>query len=261
MKAAPAPSAHPPEEVSGREPSWSYARWTAYLLLAFAAHLGLIYGLGNRRAPEPRPVKNNLTWRMLATRDEVAELRDPTVFAGPHARGFAASTWLRLPTIPYPSFRWSEPPRFLALATESLGAVFLSQRETNAIVPREVSLAPVPTQTVLPPLDPPAAPTQSLLRLSAGLAARKLETTPDPLPLQRPHEGLTNSVVRVLVDAAGRTFSPTILPPGSNSREADQLALKIAGDLKFAPLKNAALTVGTLVFEWQTDPGTNSVAR
>jgi hypothetical protein len=261
MKPASPESASHPDYPPVRETSWSYTRWTVYLLIAFAAHVGLIYSLGNRKPVVPRTVKNDVKLSIAVARNEFLELQDPSVFAGPHRRGFAASTWLRLPNIPYPSFRWTEPPRLLALATESLGTLFLAQSETNATTLREIPIAPTPVPTILAPLDPPTTPTQSFLRLSPNLVARKLENALDPLPLQRAQDGLTNSVVRVLVDAAGRTFSPTLLPPGSNSRDADQFALKIASALKFSPLKTAGLTVGTLVFEWETEPSTNNVPR
>jgi hypothetical protein len=114
--------------------------------------------------------------------------------------------------------------------------------------------------TILPPLPPPPAPTQSALRLVGNLAERKLESIPAALPLQPAADNLTNTLVQVTVDEAGRVFSPVLLPPGSGSKDADQLALKTVGGMKFAPVgKTPRLTVATLIFEWQMEAPTNSV--
>ena len=98
------------------------------------------------------------------------------------------------------------------------------------------------------------------MRLVGNLAERKLESIPDTLPLQRAQENLTNTLVQVTVDEAGRVCSPVLLPPGSGSKEADQFALKTVAGMKFAPLgKTPRLTVATLIFEWQMEAPTNGV--
>ena len=242
------------------ETPWSLWRWLCWLTVVFGLHIGLFLGLGNHKPIATRPVKNAVTLQPVLGRSEALELQDPTVFAGPHIRGFAASTWLQLPNIPFPTFRWSDPPRLLALAAEQLGTLSLNQGQTHGKAARAVEVAPTPGATILPPLPPPPAPNNSSLRLVGNLADRKLESIPAALPLQRAADSLTNTLVQVTVDEAGRVFSPVLLPPGSGSKEADQLALKTAVGMKFAPLgKTPRLTVATLIFEWQMEAPTNGV--
>lgn len=239
---------------------WSAGRWTLYIAIAFAVHIGLIYLLGNRQPIQPRPVKNAVSLQLALACNSYLELQDPTIFAGPHRHGFASSTWLPLPKIPYPTFRWTEPPHLLDLAAEQLGAAFLSYARTNIPVPREIALLPAPTTSILAPVSLSPVPKQSTLRVDSRLRHRPLKNPPVNLPLQRAVEGLTNSIIQVLVDASGCTFSPTLIPPGSGLKEADQLAQKIAAEAKFAPSENSdKVEVGTLIFEWQPDlQSTNS---
>ena len=80
---------------------------------------------------------------------------------------------------------------------------------------------------------------------------------------------LTNSVVQLIVDARGNTFSAVLLP-NLNSRDpdqsrADQSALNLAQHARFeaTPTTGDAvggITFGTMVFQWQTvpKPATNS---
>ena len=260
MNAAP-PDAPPASDfVPVSETPWPLWRWLFWIALVFVLHIGLFVGLGYHKPVPPRAVKNAVSLKPILGRSEALELQDPTVFAGPHPRGFAASTWLRPPSIPFPIFRWTDPPRLLALATEQLGTLSLSQGAAHGAVARAVEIAPTPIATILPPLPPPPAPTSSSLRLVGNLAERKLESIPDVLPLQRAQENLTNTLVQVTVDEAGRVFSPVLLPPGSGSKEADQLALKTVAGMKFAPVgKTPRLTVATLIFEWQMEAPTNGV--
>lgn len=242
------------------ETPWSPWRWLFWLTVVFGLHIGLFLGLGNHKPVVTRPVKNAVTLQPVLGRSEALELQDPTVFAGPHPRGFAASTWLQLPTIPFPVFRWTDPPRLLALATEQLGTLSLSQGQANGTAARVIEVAPTPAATILPPLPPPPAPNNSSLRLAGNLGERQLQSIPAALPLLRAADNLTNTLVQVTVDEAGRVFSPVLLPPGSGSKEADQLALKTAAGVKFAPLgKTPRLTVATLIFEWQMEAPTNGV--
>jgi hypothetical protein len=260
MNAVP-PDAPPASDfVPVSETPWSLWRWLFWLTVVFGLHIALFLGLGNHKPIATRPVKNAVTLQPVLGRSEALELQDPSVFAGPHPRGFAASTWLRSPNIPFPIFRWTDPPRLLALATEPLGTLSLSQGAANGAATRAVEIAPTPIATILPPLPPPPAPSQSSLRLVGNLGERKLESIPTALPLQPAADNLTNTLVQVTVDEAGRVFSPVLLPPGSGSKEADQLALKTVAGMKFAPLgKTPRLTVATLIFEWQMEAPTNGV--
>ena len=69
-------------------------------------------------------------------------------------------------------------------------------------------------------------------------------------------ELVSNSVVQVLVDAPGRIISAVLLTPGGGAtqRKADAQALELARVAQFEPVAAAALSVGTIIFEWQTLP-------
>jgi TonB family protein len=247
-----------PEHLATHEKPWSLGFWFLVLTLAFLAHIALIYTLGNHRPIEERKVKNDVRMQLAFVRSELMELQDPTVFAGPHVRGFAASTWLIKPEVPLPTFRWTEPPRLLALATEQLGASFLNQSTDIATTRLPLKIAPPPTFSVLLPLAAPAS-VPSSFRVTGPMANWKLASPPPTLPLQRAREGLTNSVVQITVDDTGQVFSATLLPPGSGLTEADQLALKLATTTRFIPPEGKRpLTVGSLIFEWQSGPPTNN---
>lgn len=248
-----------PEHLAAHEKPWSLTRWLVVLSLTFAAHIAFIYALGSHQPIAERQVKNDVRTQIAFARTELMELQDPTVFAGPHVHGFAASTWLPVPAIPLPTFRWTEPPRMLELATEQLGASFLNQSPAPPQTERHRTIAPPPTFSVLLPPAPPPPVSQSTFRLTGPLANWKLAEALPPLPLQRARDGLTNSVVQVVVDDSGQVFSATVLPPGSGLTEADQLALKIAGAARFIPpVTQPPVTVGNIVFEWQSAPPTNN---
>lgn len=247
-----------PEHLATHEKPWSLMRWLLLLSLAFLAHIALIYTLGNHRPVVERKVKNDVRMQIAFARTELMELQDPTVFARPHVHGFAASTWLKPPEIALPTFRWTEPPRLLALATEQLGASFLNQSPDIPTTRLPLKIAPLPTFSVLLPQTAPSSAPSSF-RVAGSLANWKLASSFPALPLQRARDGLTNSIVQVTVDDSGQVFSATLLPPGSGLTEADQFALKIAATTRFIPPDGKSpLTVGNLIFEWQSVPPTNN---
>jgi TonB family protein len=123
-----------------------------------------------------------------------------------------------------------------------------------------VAANPVPRLIQPGVLPPMSARDQSSWRLEGDLQKRVLQT-PLSLPAWAHSEVLTNTVVRLLVDADGRVFSAPILLTSSNHKPADDHALAAARSLRFEPINRAsaaspkpALTSGTLVFEWQTVP-------
>ncbi len=249
---APAANGFPaPPEVT--EPSWSRLRWTLTLLLTFVGHVALIYIFGSHHPIEPRPVKNAVRAEIAWMRTEMMDLQDPTVFAGPHPRGFAASTWLVLPTIPFPNFRWTDTPRFLDLSSEQLGNSFSVQPAEPPPPPSHPSLSPAPSFAILLPPAPPSPPTHSAVCITGSLADWPLAEPLPVLPVRSSREGLTNSIVQVVVDETGRVFSTILLPPGSGSAEADQQAIQIANGTRFIPPSGqTSVVVGNLVFQWQT---------
>jgi len=240
---------------------WSGQRWWTLIALVFAAHIGLIFALGDRKPFAPRPPAFAPSLRLTVDYDELLALNDPTLFALPHREGFAGATWLRIPDLKYEPFHWTEPPRLLALPVEKLGGAFAQFMRTNRLAPFELELKPVPQLTMpVAPAPGLAVAARSTLRIGGGLAGRHLRNPPE-LPPQPWTDLLTNSVAQVLVNPDGNVISATLLGD-SGSREADQLALKTAKSARFEPLRNgdAQLTIGTLIFQWYTVPATNALS-
>ena len=244
-----------------QDESWSLLRWVILVTLVFGLHIGLIYALGSRKPIEQRVVKNQPTIRLATRLDESLQLNDPTLFALAHSRGFAARTWLQLPEIPFTAFRWTEPPRLLALPVQQLGEAFIRHNNIRSSAPIETPVMPAAKITLVEPAEASAmTPGGSRLRVNGGLTGRKVLNTPSTLPAWPAIEPLTNTLVRVLVDSRGKIFSPALQRPGSGSKDADQFALKIAYETKFAAERANGdnLTAGVLIFEWQTLAKTNA---
>lgn len=238
------------------EGAWPWSRWVLLILLAFVAHIGLIFALSERKPIVPRPPAAAPALRLLTGGEDWLALNDPTLFALPHARGFAGAAWLKMPRVKFPSFEWSEPPRWLPLPVEQLGGTFLRFMQTNAFVQLAFEARPPPL------LSRPAAPPdgfapllRSTVRVEGELTARPW-LNPPPLPPWSGTDLPADSVVQVLVDAAGNVRSATLLPPFSGSKTNDQLALGLARNARFAPLAGdaAKLNLGTLIFSWQGAP-------
>jgi hypothetical protein len=242
---------------------WPLGRWATAILLVFGGQLGLIFWLSipqhvvARRVPGPPP-----SLQLAATRSsEMLALTDPTLFALPHREGFSGPAWFSIRPLTFEPFVWSEGPRWLDLNSNELGAAFCK------VIEHQPATIPSASRTRaeeprLPELAFPSPfPANSSLHLSSTLARRGLSA---PLTL-RPWthtDILTNSVVQVLLDEAGRPVSCTLLPPGSGWNEADAKALALARSARFQPVHHEGagdnakppqgLTVGQMVFEWHT---------
>lgn len=241
---------------------WSRRRWWTVIVLVFTLHVGLIFAFSERKPIVPQRLVQVPRLRLVAEQSELLALGDPTLFALPHPRGFAAPAWLPIPRVEFDPFKWTESPRYLTLPVEQLGATFLQFMQTNTFAQFESETLPAPELSLpeFPPLFTP--PTRSGLSVRGNLAQRRLLNPPE-LSSWPAADLLTNSVVRVQVDAAGNVFSLTLVPPGSGSKPADRRALELTRGLRFAPLSPPAiiaadpvgqLTSGTLVFEWHTVP-------
>lgn len=236
---------------------WSPLRWIFYIAIAFVAHVGLIFAFGSRKPIVPREVIHAPTLQLTDRRSELQTLDDPTLFAMPHPQGFAAESWLPLPQIEFAPFRWSEPAQLLAMKLEQLGATFLTFTQTNNVARLALEPLPLPERSRPEAAEPDSAMKhRSTVRVSGGLTDRRWLNQPAILPSWPAPDLLTNSIVRILTDADGQSFTATLMPPGSGSKPADQLALDIARNARFAPntRRLGTLTVGTIIFEWHTVP-------
>ena len=250
--------------TSGSAPTehpWSWHRWILFIGIAFAAHVGFIFAFGDRKPVVARTIVNSPAIQFTAHRSEREQLDDPTLFALPHPNGFAGAAWLPRPQIEFAPFRWTEAPRLLALSVAHLGATFRLHRETNTFERLALESLPPPLMDPLQPTDLQLIATKhSMASLGGELAQRGWLNAPTNLQSWPASDILTNTVVQVWVKPDGQVFSSALLLPGSGSKEADLLALKIARAARFAPRNDgtANLSRGTLMFAWHTLPQTNS---
>ena len=253
----------------------------ALVAVVFAIHVALVFIFGARKAPVPAPVTNAPS---LVLAQESANgwlvLNDATLFGLPNQDGFAGLMWTELPPLPFRQQDWTEKPRWLA-ETNSLAVAELVKPldrfvQTNrfAGIHLEFSLPPVLTVPALS-AESPFAPA-STLQIEGDIAKRPL-LTPVNVPVLPSTDVVAPSKVQVLVDAAGRVVSAVLLPPdyfletsapvdSDANQRVGARALELARAIRFRPLApNAAgpgpgptsrLSVGMLVFNWQTAPET-----
>ena len=249
----------------GREPSskspWTRTRWLTWVALIFAAHVALLFAFGGRKRIVPHAVRDAPVLTLANEADEQLGLNNPTLFALPHRKDFASASRQQMP-VEQPSFRWTEPPNWLPLSAEHLGAVFNEFMQTNRFPGLELRLKP-PLQLSTPglPIEPVLAQTSTLL-IAGDIAQRSL-LNPVNVPSLPYNDVIAPSKVQVLVDPAGNVIS-TVLLPADNAleaaghyAEADRRALDLARTARFAP--GPRLTLGRLIFNWHTVPmtGTN----
>jgi TonB family protein len=229
---------------------WTRKRWLAVIALIFVAHVGFIFSFGGRSHIIPRPVTNVPAWQLADSLDELTALENPTLFALPNPRDFASAVWLQMPGVTPPSFRWREPSHWLPLAAGNLGATFHRFMQTNYFATYPLRFKPPPKFSE-PPLPASPGPSQnSTLRVAGELSKRQLL---DPIkPPALPYDDvLAPTIVQTRVDKNGRVVSVVLLT-SSGLDTADQLALKLARAARFAPAPR--LTLGQLIFDWQTIP-------
>jgi hypothetical protein len=249
------------ESDLSRRKSFRPGLWIAAALV-FAAQVGLLFWLGNPPPAAPLKLSVPPVIHVSGTgSEEWLALQDPTLFVLPHRDNFSGDAWLKIPPQKFAPTNWTEPPRPLPLPAEQLGAAFVAFMQTNR--PARFQLALESGLASENPEGPPmvSISNPSTLRIEGDLARLHL-LTPLHLPPQTNADLLTNTVVQLLVSAEGYPFS-TVLLSGSGSGEADEAALtNYAKAVRFAPAQEAALgmvpgnkmTLGKLVFEWQTIP-------
>ena len=245
----------PAEVVVGRfsTSGWSRRRWATLLVLVFVVQLAFLFALGDRQPVKPRVVQPVVVRR---SESPFAALQDPTLFALPNAHGVAGLTWLKTPVVARAPFRWTTTPRLLALPAQDLGLAFSQSWESNSPANLTFAAKPEPETLILvaPAISAPPLVTNSALRITRDLAARRWLNP----PLLRSWAGtnlLAPSVVQALVDAEGNVRSLALMPPGSGSRDADEYALQVVRQARFAAgRKGEASALGELIFRWHTEP-------
>jgi hypothetical protein len=236
---------------------WSATRWAAVLLIAFAVHVGFIMTLAEKKTATPRVVTNVPKLTLADGSDELLELNNPTLFALPQQRDFPAGSGLKTNELKSPSFRWTEPPRWLPLSETGLGSAVGEFLQTNSFAKLALDFKPSPElSTPALPLEPVLAQ-NSTMQVEGKLAQRvlpfEMSLTNWPYP-----DVLAPCVVQVLVNPAGNVISAVVLPPedglvaGGHYDVADQHALELARTLRFKPAPQP--TVGRIIFNWHTVP-------
>ena len=142
--------------------------------------------------------------------DELPALNNPTLFALPQQHDFVVAGCLNMPEVKSAPFRWTEPPRWLPLSGDGLGAAYGEFLQTNFFAGHLLDFKPAPE------LSAPELPLQtaiaqnSTMQIEGELAQRQL---PSEISLTNwPYaDVLQPCVVQVLVDAAGNVVSTVIL--------------------------------------------------
>ena len=251
-------------EGGSHEPrAWTARRWWTIVAMVFTLHVALVMALGARKIPPARPVSSVPSLQLAAANDEFIALNNPTLFALPQTNDFGAAIRRLTPAFAQPSFRWTEPPRWLPLAAEPLGRDFDRYMRTNppAVWPLDFKPAPEFNDPEIPSLS--ALTQASTLHLRGELARRPL-LRPLTLTNWPAADVIAPSKVQVLVTPAGQVFDAVLLPPDyglesdAPDDRADQMALTLARSARFAPADHE--TVGQMIFNWQTVPvaGTNA---
>jgi len=249
-----APEASPRREPDGE--GWSKKKWLAAVAIIFAAHVAIIFALGGKKRVVPLAVTNVPRLRLADNSSEMLALDDPTLFAQPHLEGFAGPALRNQQLGQFHRQDWTEPPRWLPLPAENLGATFSRFMQTNYFGGYTSDFKPQPKLSAPPPVEPVFAQ-NSTLQIIGGLARRGL-LDKISLPSLQYNDVIAPSVVQALVDAAGNVVSAVLLP-SENSTEAaghaaigDTAAMQIALKLRFAP--SSQQTLGRLIFNWRTVP-------
>jgi hypothetical protein len=248
---------------------WRPARSWGVIILVFAAQLGLILWLGNRFPVTPAPQQPAPVIRTVGPDlSEELALVDPTLFALPHAHGFSGLAWLNIPARAPLFYTWTNLPRWPDLPLEPSGASLHQFVASNHVDPMATTALPASELALPHPPPMQVLPETSSLLLANDLASRRL-LTPCALPSITSSNLLTNTVVRLIVDALGRPVS-CILLAHSGSAEADDQALTFSRSMRFAPSEEtnaadstAGLTWGEAIFTWHGpfEPLTNPAPK
>jgi len=243
----------PPKSSAG----WRDRKFILLVALALVAHVALIFVFGTKKGIVPRGVGKVPHLQLVDSAGEFIQLDDPTLFALPNAHDFVSAFWRRPPAVAQPDFMAAPPPFFLAAPTNKFGMAFRDFMRANPPRPLPMDFNPEPELTLPEVAFDSAVPQTTTAEITGELARRPLLTPLTNLPAIRVNDVIAPSKVQVLVDEAGNGASVVVLE-SSGLPEADQRALRLARNLRFAPAP--ALTFGEITFRWHTLPAASTNA-
>jgi len=239
--------------------SWPRRRWAALIVLVLAGQVGFVFWLAARKTDQPpAPAEGPMIYLPADQSADIPGVSDPTLFVLPSSHGFSGPAWMQFPASSYQLGPWTEPPRPLPLAIPQLGATLAEFVRSNQPRPFELALKLAPEVDALGIL--PLEEVQSTFSIEGDLADRALLSPLKPASWPAA-EILTNTVVQIAVDSAGRVFSAALLVK-TGSPEANASALNLARSARFQPLRwigtrppppaPEGLAWGKMVFHWHT---------
>jgi hypothetical protein len=244
--------------------SWSRKRLWTVVAFVFAVQAALVFRWRDRPpVPVTEAVPGPLIHLINARPEDLPGVEDPTLFVLPHEQSFSGAFWMKVPSREIRVENPPEPLAWLPVSGQPFGMEFARFVQTNSTTSFQtiVQIEPALVMPDVPPAIPISMP--STLRIEGDLARRRLLSRVE-LPPQENRDLLTNSLVRLAVDARGNTLSALPFQPGCGSTNADQLALQIARTARFESIEPAGpdrlkqpkpnVTFGTMIFEWQTVP-------
>jgi hypothetical protein len=247
------------------EGSWPPLRWAVFSGIVFVLQLALIWLLGDRRLSIPATgefgasVRLQPEWHASAA---AAEGQDPASLALPSGHGFSGEAWLEYKPPTHRLAEWDETPAWLSLGTHVrvVGARISDLAGKSQPPLLRVADEPLPwTPAVESPVPPVSFPEHSRLEFAGGVVLDPAVQSPT-LPSWQSNDVVSNSIVRVAFDRAGRPFSCVLLGK-SGLKDADDYALRLATALRYraSALPDISETsenlhFGKLIFQWHTVP-------
>ena len=246
---------------------WSRLRWATTIAVVMALQVLLIVFFSGQKQPSPKETEKNVRYtllngsnRSLAEEMPLMTVRDPSLLGLPHRKGASGSAWLNPEPLRHALYEWSPEPAWLEASSERLAGAFNELMARHEPPRRSMAKKPAPEFRSTFPTRSVLAQ-ESRLLMKGGLADRSLVTSSELSSI--PSEALvSNSVVRVVVDAQGRPLS-THLVSSSGSGTADRKAMEHAKRARFKPLADVDpwdpsdapgdnLTWGRLEYQWHT---------
>lgn len=250
--------------------STTFRFWIWGFVFLFLLHAFAIFWFSDRTNVEPLWRKPSAFLYFAGDAEaqqrvqELAALRDPTLFALPHAHGFSGSAWLNFRPTALKLTNGLAPPEWLALPSDHAAESLNDYIATNQ--PSEDQLFASLRATKSPEVRIPDEPVfpKTTVRVEGALAARKLLHTP-PLPPATNADVLRPTALTLSVNGNGVVETASVAGE-SGLKAADDQAVEAARLFEFEPLairnarerELAPPTVGRLVFTWNVIAPTNA---